>query len=77
MPDSHMDRAAPSAAALEVQGLIRRSRAAQAEIANATQEQVDAYFGFPPGSYVKTPKGLMLVPKPKAPKTIDPTTGEN
>jgi sulfoacetaldehyde dehydrogenase len=44
MPDSHLDRAAPSAAALEIQGLIRRSRAAQAQIADATQEQVDSWI---------------------------------
>jgi len=44
MPDSHLDRTAPSAAALEIQGLIRRSRAAQAQIANATQEQVDSWI---------------------------------
>lgn len=42
MPDSHAARPAPSAAALEIQGLIHRSRAAQAQIENYTQEQVDA-----------------------------------
>ncbi|MBY0509687.1 MAG: aldehyde dehydrogenase family protein [Rhodospirillaceae bacterium] len=41
MPDTHVDRPAPSAAALEIQGLIERSRAAQAKIENYTQEQVD------------------------------------
>ncbi len=41
MPDTHADRPGPSAAALEIQGLIRRSRAAQAQIENYTQAQVD------------------------------------
>lgn len=41
MPDTHVDRPAPSAAALEIQGLIERSRAAQAKIENYTQKQVD------------------------------------
>jgi sulfoacetaldehyde dehydrogenase len=41
MPDTHVDRPAPSEAALEIQGLIERSRAAQAKIENYTQAQVD------------------------------------
>jgi sulfoacetaldehyde dehydrogenase len=41
MPDTHVDRPAPSEAALEIQGLIERSRAAQAKIENYTQEQVN------------------------------------
>jgi sulfoacetaldehyde dehydrogenase len=40
MPDTHTARE-PSAAALEIQGFIKRSRAAQAQIENYTQEQVD------------------------------------
>jgi len=42
MPDTHAERPAPSEAALEIQGLIKRSRAAQKQIENYTQEQVDA-----------------------------------
>lgn len=42
MPDSHSDRPALSEAAHEIQGLIERSRKAQAQIENYTQEQVDA-----------------------------------
>ncbi len=41
MPDTHVDRPAPTEAALEVQALIKRSRAAQAQIENYTQEQVN------------------------------------
>ena len=41
MPDTHVERPAPSEAALEIQGLIERSRAAQAKIENYTQEQVN------------------------------------
>ena len=41
MPDTHTTRPEPSAVALEVQELIKRSRAAQAQIENYTQEQVD------------------------------------
>ena len=41
MPDTHTARPEPSAAALEIQELIKRSRAAQAQIENYTQEQVD------------------------------------
>ncbi|MSO72365.1 MAG: aldehyde dehydrogenase family protein [Rhodospirillaceae bacterium] len=41
MPDTHVERPAPSEAALEVQALIKRSRAAQAQIENYTQEQVN------------------------------------
>ncbi len=41
MPDSHTSRPVQSAAALEIQGLIQRSRAAQAQIENYSQEQVD------------------------------------
>ncbi len=40
MPDTHVERPM-SEAALEVQALIKRSRAAQAQIENYTQEQVD------------------------------------
>ena len=42
MPDTHSSHPRQSEAALEIQGLIKRSRAAQAQIANYTQEQVDA-----------------------------------
>jgi sulfoacetaldehyde dehydrogenase len=41
MPDTHTARPEPSAAALEIQELVKRSRAAQAQIENYTQEQVD------------------------------------
>ena len=41
MPDTHVERPAPSEAALEIQGLVERSRAAQAKIENYTQEQVN------------------------------------
>lgn len=41
MPDTHVERPALSEAALEVQVLIKRSRAAQAQIENYTQEQVN------------------------------------
>ena len=42
MPGTHTNRPGPSEAALEIQGLIKRSRAAQTQIADYTQEQVDA-----------------------------------
>ncbi len=41
MPDTHVERPALSEAALEVEALIKRSRAAQAQIENYTQEQVN------------------------------------
>src|SRR3954470_5139602 len=43
----------------------------------ATQEQVDSFFGLPAGSYVKTPQGLRVVPKPPEvqPGAVDPSTG--
>lgn len=41
MPDTHIDRPPPSEAALEIQGLVERSRKAQAQIENYTQQQVD------------------------------------
>src|SRR5262245_59005253 len=43
MPDTHKDTSAQSAAALEIAELVRRSRAAQAQIEYATQEQVDTW----------------------------------
>ncbi len=42
MPDTHNAGLSPSPAALEIQGLVARSRAAQAQIENYSQEQVDA-----------------------------------
>jgi sulfoacetaldehyde dehydrogenase len=41
MPDVHVERPALSEAALEIQGLIERSRKAQAQIETYTQQQVD------------------------------------
>jgi sulfoacetaldehyde dehydrogenase len=41
MPDTHAERPAPSEAALEIQALVARSRKAQQQIENYTQEQVD------------------------------------
>ncbi|MGE4063484.1 MAG: aldehyde dehydrogenase family protein [Rhodospirillaceae bacterium] len=41
MPDTHQDRPAPSEAALEIAGLVARSRKAQQQIENYTQEQVN------------------------------------
>jgi sulfoacetaldehyde dehydrogenase len=41
MPDTHQDRPALSEAALEIAGLVARSRKAQQQIENYTQEQVN------------------------------------
>lgn len=41
-----------------------------------TQEEADSFFGLPPGSVVKTPQGLRVVPTPPPEQQgIDPTTG--
>ncbi len=41
MPDTHAERPAPSPAALEIQGLMKRARAAQAVLETYNQQQVD------------------------------------
>ncbi len=41
MPDTHAERPAPSEAAVEIASLVARSRKAQQQIENYTQEQVN------------------------------------